>query len=182
MAALIHDNSEATHRFVSEFNESLAAAKLDALAILRDYVAGAESPSLPRDRERRLAASQVLRTQFLCIDQDGNVRDDRRRDRTRRKDADPNETRAAGAAPPHTPEELPPDSFDSPSMDLADVQARRDSGLPSEFPSPSTSDSSAVSARSAVQSGTQDPSPETQALSAIPAPLREMNFFPRAPT
>jgi len=99
MVALVPDNTESARRFVAQFNESLAAAKLDALAILRDFVAGAVSPPtpagemsesarteraanhLPRDRERRLAASQILRTQFLRTDSDGNIVIERSRSR-----------------------------------------------------------------------------------------------------
>ncbi len=82
MVALVSDRTDSARRFVAEFNQSLAAAKVEALALLRSFIAGNMPGGGDRtDRERRLAASQVLRTPFLRIDDQGEVRNDHRRSR-----------------------------------------------------------------------------------------------------
>ncbi len=50
------------------FNSALASAKSEALAFLRSLIAGTAEGGIPQLRERRLAASQVLRTRFLRDD------------------------------------------------------------------------------------------------------------------
>ncbi len=77
------NNQTPDHAFVAQFNASLAEAKAKALALLSAIVAGAETQEVPQLRERRLAASQILRTPFLKVDQHGNVTEDRRRNRSR---------------------------------------------------------------------------------------------------
>lgn len=73
--------------FVTQFNSNLAEAKAKALSLLSAIVAGAEVGEVPHLRERRLAASQVLRTAFLKIDEEGSIREDRsRRKASRHKD------------------------------------------------------------------------------------------------
>ncbi len=92
MVSLATDNPS-TQQFVAEFNQSLAKAKTDALALLRRLVveglrsAGSPEPSLQAvppaggGRESRLAASQILRTPFLRINNNGETCNDTRRAR-----------------------------------------------------------------------------------------------------
>ncbi len=172
MVSLASDNTTA-HRFVAQFNESLAAAKMDALALLRDYIAGAESPSLPRDRERRLAAAQVLRTPFLRIDSSGNIANERTRSRRVPANRDPS---------PDSRTDSSPSSAETSGLKSGSGQvgSRRtsDMGLSPSQPTHGTPDIDP-----------QDPSPgsqirrgETQDPSVGPVSLCEACSSPRAPT
>ncbi len=87
MVSLATDNPT-TQQFVAEFNHSLARAKTDALAFLSSLIAGADTGDVPRTRERRLAASQILRTRFLHPDGSEASPKPRRESRLRDSDAD----------------------------------------------------------------------------------------------
>ncbi len=79
--------ASSSNDLVAEFNAALAKAKSNALTLLCSIVAGAHTADIPSARERRLAASQVLRTPFLRVDDDGSIRDDRRRPARRATDS-----------------------------------------------------------------------------------------------
>ncbi len=172
--------------FPFDFNSSLASAKSEALAFLRSLIAGTAESDIPQIRERRLAASQVLRTRFLR--EDGSEASPRTRTESRPRNSDaerpPQKSdgkdaeRANGdslGAPgrARSAERDQCASHPSPSHHLADspphppspfeIPNLKSEILESEIPSPS----SATSAGSAVNS---DP---IAAMTALHAELRE---------